>query len=103
MNIEYTSIEQYLECHVEIIGHIQTYDMLIKAMQKSIAAALLAPDGQAAGQYAEYELDDGQCKVRSRYRSVDQMITGLQGLRRIRQDYINQYNGRVTTLRGGNL
>jgi len=27
----------------------------------------------------------------------------MQGLRKIRQDYINQYNGRGTRLVGGNL
>lgn len=97
MNIEYMTIPQYIECKSKLIGKVATYDLLIEGMEKAVLEATLS------GQYAEYELDDGQMKVRSRYRSVDQMLSGLQGLRRIRQDYINQYNGRNTVLRGGNL
>ena len=97
MNIEYMTIPQYIECRSQLIGKLATYDLLIEGMEKAILEATLS------GVYAEYELDDGQMKVRSRYRSVDQMVAGLKGLRGIRQDYINRYNGRVTTLRGGNL
>lgn len=103
MNVEYMTIEQYIESRCDLIGKVKTYDNLIIAMEKSLIAAMSAPDGTAAGQYAEYEMDDGQCKVRSRFRSVDQMIAGMQGLRKIRQDYINQYNGRGTRLVGGSL
>lgn len=103
MNTEYMTIEQYFECKSKLIGEIATYDILIASMQKSIRAALLAPDGQAAGQYAEYELDDGQQKVRARYRSVDQMVAGLKGLKNLRQDCINAFNGRGVRLIGGSL
>lgn len=103
MNADYMTIEQYVDCKSEIIGHIATYDILIKSMEKSILAALVGDNGQSAGQYAEYEMDDGQMKVRARFRSVDQMTVSIQALRKIRQDYINQYNGRVTRLVGGSL
>lgn len=97
MNIEYMTIPQFIVCKSQLIGKVATYDLLIAGMEAAVLEAT------TSGQYAEYELDDGQMKVRSRYRSVDQMLAGLQGLRRIRQDYINQYNGRITVLRGGNL
>jgi alpha-D-ribose 1-methylphosphonate 5-triphosphate synthase subunit PhnL len=97
MNVEYMSIEQFFECKSKLIGKIATYDLLIEGMEKAILSATLS------GEYAEYEMDDGQMKVRSRFRSLDQMIAGMQGLRKIRQDYINQYNGRGTRLVGGSL
>lgn len=103
MNVEYMTIPQYIEYKSKLVGKIATYDILIESMEKSILAAALGPDGTAVGQYAEYQLDDAQMSVRTRFRSVDQMISGLNGLRKIREDYINRYNGRVTTLRGGNL
>ena len=31
------------------------------------------------------------------------MTNAMTGLRRIRQDYVNQHNGRTTVLRGGNF
>lgn len=103
MNAEYMTIEQYVDCKSALIGKVATYDILISSMEKSILAALMGDNGESAGQYAEYELDDGQMKVRSRFRSVDQMTSGLQALRKIRQDYINQHNGRGTRLVGGSL
>lgn len=103
MNVEYLTIEQYIECKSKIIGKIATYDILISSMEKSILAATLGDDGAAAGQYAEYEMDDGQMKCRARFRSVDQLITGMQGLMRLRQSYINQYDGRGSRQVGGSL
>lgn len=97
MNADYMTIEKYVECRSKIIGKVATYDLLIEGLEQSILSATLS------GQYAEYEMDDGQMKVRSRFRSIDQMIAGMQGLRKIRQDYINQYNGRGIRLVGGSL
>ncbi len=97
MNADYMTIEKYVECSSKIIGKVATYDLLIEGLEASILSATLS------GQYAEYEMDDGQMKVRIRFRSIDQMIAGMQGLRKIRQDYINQYNGRGIRLVGGSL
>jgi hypothetical protein len=97
MNAEYMTIFQYVECKEKLIGKVAVYDLLIEGLEKSILEATVS------GQYAEYEMDDGQMKVRSRFRSIDQMIAGMQGLRKIRQDYINQINGRGIRMVGGSL
>lgn len=97
MNAEYMTIFEYMECKSKIIGKIATYDLIIEGLEKSILESTLS------GIYSEYELDDGQIKCRTKYRSMDQMISGMQGLRKIRQDYINQINGRGTRLVGGSL
>lgn len=97
MNEEYMTINQYFDCKSKLIGEIATYDLLIKGVQDSLRESILS------GIYSEYELDDGQIKCRTKYRSIDQMVKGLQGLRTLRQDCINQYNGRGTRLVGGSL
>lgn len=97
MNSDYMTIVQYVECKSKIIGKIATYDLLIESMEKTLLEATVS------GHLNQWELDDGQMKVRSMYRSVDQLVNGMQGLRKIRQDYINQYNGRGIRLVGGSL
>lgn len=97
MNVEYMTISQYVECKSKLIGKVATYDILIESMEKAILEATVS------GHLNQWELDDGQMKVRNMYRSIGQMTDGLQGLRKIRQDYINQYNGRGMVLRGGSL
>ena len=97
MNDEYMTISQYVECKSKLIGKVATYDLLIESMEAAILEATVS------GIYSEYEMDDAQMKVRSRFRSIGDLISALEGLRKIRQDYINRYNGRVTRLVGGRL
>jgi hypothetical protein len=80
-----------------LIGKVETYDLIIEGMETALLEATLS------GGVAEYEVDDSMMKIRTRYRSINDMTNALNGLRKIRQDYINRYNGRVTVLRGGNL
>lgn len=103
MNDTYMTIPQYVECKSKIIGKIATYDLLIESMEKSLLDTLVNGNGESVGGIAEYELDDGQMKCRTRYRSITDMRGALKGLISMRQYYINKYNGRVTVLRGGNL
>ena len=97
MNNEFISITQYFDCKSKLIGKIATYDLLIEGFEKSILEATVS------GHLIQYEMDDGQMKVRTQYRNISDMTDAMNGLRRIRQDYKNQHNGRTTVLRGGNL
>ena len=97
MNFEYMTVMQYVEVKSKLIGKVATYDILIETLEKAILEAALA------GHMTQGELEDGQMKVRFAYRSIGQMTDGITALRKIRQDYINQYNGRVTRLVGGSL
>jgi hypothetical protein len=97
MNAEYTSIPQFFECAEKIIGKIATYDALINAFEKSILEATVS------GHLLQYEMDDGQMKVRVQYRNVKDMVTAMEGLIRLRQYHINKANGRSIRLVGGNL
>lgn len=97
MNAEYMTIPQYVECKSKLIGKVASYDILIESMEAAFLEATVS------GHIAEYELDDGQMKCRTRYRSITDMGNALNGLIKMRQYYINKYNGRVTRLVGGNL
>lgn len=97
MNNEYLTIPQFVEYKSRLIGKVATYDMLIEKMELSLLEATMS------GHIAEYELDDGQMKCRTRYRSLTDINNALNGLIKMRQYYINKQNGRVTVLRGGNL
>ena len=97
MNNEYLTIPQYIESKSKLIGKVATYDILIEKMEQSLLEATMS------GHLSEYELDDGQMKCRTRYRSLTDLNNALNGLIKMRQYYVNKYNGRVTVLRGGNL
>ncbi|HET8827764.1 MAG TPA: hypothetical protein VFM79_00410 [Pelobium sp.] len=47
----------------------------------------------------EYQMDDGQMKVRTRYRTPKDVQAGVQSLETMKQLYQNRLNGRVTVLR----
>ncbi len=97
MNTDYMTIPQYVEEKSKLIGKVATYDLLIESME----AAIL--EGTVSGHLVQYEMDDGQMKVRAQYRSIKDMTAALIGLERIRQQYINRFNGRRVILRGGQL
>lgn len=97
MNLEYTSISAYFEDKSKLIGKIATYDLLIESMEKTLMA------GIESGHLLQWELDDGQVKVRSMYRNVKDLTEAMNGLIKMRQYYINKANGRSIRLVGGNL
>lgn len=97
MNAEYTSISTYFECKSKLIGKIATYDLLIEAFEKAMM------EGATSGHLLQYEMDDGQMKVRVQYRNMRDMTEAMNGLIKMRQYYINKANGRSIRLVGGNL
>ncbi|MFO0089978.1 MAG: hypothetical protein ACK518_04180 [bacterium] len=91
------TIPQYFEQKSKLIGKIATYDLLIESMEQTLMT------GIESGHLLQWELDDGQMKVRSMYRNVKDLTNAMEGLIKLRQYYINKHNGAVTVLRGGNL
>ena len=47
----------------------------------------------------EYRMDDGQMEVRTSYKSHSDIEIGIKSLEKLRQRYINRYNGRSVVLR----
>lgn len=97
MNDQFCSIPQYIECQVSLADKIRAYDLLIEGMETAYLEAI------TSGHLEEYQMDDGQMKVRAKYRNPQELNSALKGLEQLRQRYVNRLNGRVTVLRGGNL
>jgi len=97
MNNEYMTISHFFEEKEKLIGKIATYDLIIEGMEKAIL------ESTVSGHLVQYELDDGQMKVRTNYRKIGDLVSAMNGLMMLRQRYINKHNGSVTVLRGGNL
>lgn len=97
MNDNFTTISQYIECKSTLLEKIKAINLLIDAMELNM---LDITDSVA---YDEYQMDDGQMKVRTKYRSVKDVMEGINGLEQLKQRYVNRYNGRVTVMRGGNF
>jgi len=97
MNAEFTTVSAYFECKSKLIGKIATYDLLIESFEKAMLEATIS------GHLLQYEMDDGQMKVRVQYRNMKDMTSAMNGLIKLRQDYVNKANGRSIRLVGGNL
>jgi hypothetical protein len=60
-------------------------------------AFTIAPASNMAGTVS-YELDDGQVRIKTAFRSVTELEKGLDALRKTKNIYINQFNGRTFVL-----
>lgn len=85
----------YIESKTTLLERINAIEALIDAMILSLA-------DYAAGNNTsldEYQLDDGQMKIRTKYRSPKDVDAGIKALENMKQMYMNRHNGRVMTLR----
>ena len=74
-------------------------EQLIDKMLLSIAEQ--SGGGSLSG-IAEYQLDDGQIKIKTAYNSISQVEAGINSLEKLKNIYINRMRGRVTVLRDVN-
>lgn len=97
MNDGLYTISQYIESRTTLLDKIVAINALIDAMELKLL------DSVDSANYTEYQLDDGQMKVRTAYRSPKEVTAGILELEKLKQRYVNRYNGRCVTLRGGNI
>lgn len=97
MNDQFVSISEYLGSKTSIRARISAIEALIDAIILKLA------DTVGNADITEYQMDDGQMKVRTAYRSPQDATKGIEVLEKLKQMYLNQLNGRVTVFRGGNL
>jgi mRNA-degrading endonuclease HigB of HigAB toxin-antitoxin module len=86
--IIFDSADIYIASKKNAYEKLEAIDQVIDAL---ITTALKAA---ASGNVTEYDLDTGQTKIKTMYRSpkeVSDAITAFQG---IREHYVNQINGR---------
>lgn len=89
---EFTTADIYVSSATTLREKITRIDAIITALE---AAALT---GAATGQLTEYSLDDGQTKIKTAYRSMDEVMTAIMSFEKLRQMYINRLNGRMVRL-----
>lgn len=89
------TIPDYLESKTTAADRIVAIENLIDAMILTISEAI---EGSAAS-VSEYNLDDGQVKIKTVYRSIPDIEEGIRSLERIKQLYVNRLNGRQVVLR----
>ena len=92
---EYT-INNYVESKCDLRAKIAAIDAIITANQSLMLQTALSQ----AGGTAMYELDDGQVRIKVAYRSLDELVKTMESLEKVKNNYINQLNGRTTKLRG---
>jgi len=95
MICEYENISTYLMSKTSVIDKIRAIDNLIDLMIVSMAEYATG----SGSTISEYQLDDGQVKIKTGYRSLTEITNGLKNLEHIRQIYINRFNGRCVVLR----
>lgn len=97
MNDGFYTIKEYVESKPDILSKIKAIQNVIDAMELTLL------DSVGSANYSEYQLDDGQMKVKTTYRSPKDVTAGITELEKLKQRYVNRYNGRCVVLRGGNL
>ena len=97
MNDNIYTLSQYIECKTTILDKINAINSMLDALELKIL------DVTATSEFDEYSLDDGQMKVRTKYKSVDDVLAGLKALETLKQRYVNKYNGRTFVFRSGNI
>ena len=90
--IIFSSIADYL-------GTCQSNDAKIIAIDAIIDSMLTAAATAAeSGHLDEYQYDDGHVKIRTKYRSVSQIVTAINSFNQLKQLYINRKTGRMIKL-----
>lgn len=95
MAMVYETIQAFIGSKEGAAAKIVAIEALIEAMLLKLAESA---GGQAAV-FDEYSIDDGQMKVRTSYRSVTDVTSGIISLRKLKNYYINDHNGHVSVLR----
>lgn len=88
---EYT-ISGYIESKTDILAKIEAMKVLEAAMMASMLDLLSSPGANIS----MYELDDGQVRIKTGFQTMKQLEDGLNGLRKIKNIYINQFTGRCS-------
>lgn len=95
MNYQTCTISVYLESKKSLLEKINAIDALIDTM---IAKTADVAGGQGSI-INEYWMDDGQMKVKTVYRSIAEVEAGITALEKIKQRYVNRFDGRCMVLR----
>lgn len=90
---EYT-IADYLRSQTDLAAKVAALDAIIATSLELLATTV----GGVGANVEMYELDDGQVKIKTNYRSIDDVSKGIDGLERLRNKYVAQLRGRASVL-----
>lgn len=88
---EYT-ISGYIESKTDMLAKIAAIDNLMNVFLASMLDSFSGP----AAATQSYELDDGQVRIKTAFRSINEMKTALYLLRLEKNKYINGFDGRCS-------
>ena len=94
MSCDYT-IDEYISVQNNYQGKILAIDTLIDLMLLNLAKQA----GSDMSGINEYQLDDGQIKIRTVYTSLKDLEQGIRALETLKQMYLNRMHGRTVILR----
>lgn len=90
--VEYDSADIYIDSRTTINAKIAAIDEIISALETTAAKAA------SNDNIEEYNLDDGQVKIKTIYRGASSVFKAINDFIRLREYYINKRNGRVFRL-----
>ncbi len=93
--VTYDSAAIFIQTAKCLEDKITKIDLIITALED------IAITGAGTDNLDEYELNDGQIKIKTSYRGVDAIAKSINEFERIRQRYVNRLNGRITRLVDG--
>lgn len=94
MVVYYSSVRDYIASKKTLESRIAVCDQIIDNMQMLILEFSI--NGNAGT--GDYDLDNGQTKVKGTYRSVTDLERSITAIETMRQRWINQKEGRMTRL-----
>lgn len=94
MVVYYSSVRNYIESCATLDAKIAACNQIVQNMQMLILE--FSTNGNAGT--GDYELDNGQTKVKGTYRSVADLSASISAIEKIKWAWINQRNGRMTVL-----
>ena len=86
----YSCPELYIQSSTDIVDKIKKIDLLIEALEAS------ALKGAGKAHIEEYEINDGQSKIRNIYRDMEEVLKAIMVFESLRQMYINRLPGKRT-------
>ncbi len=87
--IEYTSFKEYIGSATTLLCRIQNIDKAIDALMLKML------DTTDNADLKEYQLDDGQTKIRTVYANTADVQTQIYALERLKTMYQSRLHGRV--------
>ncbi len=88
-------IDVYISSSSCNLERLRRYDTIIDNLEKRLLEASVGQNSLVD----EYQMNDGQMVVRTKYKTIQQIKDGLQAIIYLRQLFVNRCQGRKISLR----